>query len=236
MNEQNESIDYSQPVAYDTNGQPLYAHPPVSENIHNDNRAETVIVSDADRLKHMKSEKVFPELNLSEGDYVITSVKRHPIGMLASISVGVLLISLAFVALFNYDIVFKMLQVASPVINQSAVFWTVILFTVFVMTAEYIIYYIYSSNRFFLTNDSIVQQIQTGLFANSEHIINLGNIKDTSYSQSGIIQQLFDYGLIRLSTEGDETEYKFTYVVNPKYYVEILDNAIENYKNCQKPC
>ncbi len=236
MDETEKPTDYSQPVAYDTNGQPLYAHPPAPENLHNDNRPEKVVVSDADKIKHMKSEKVFPELNLSEGDYVITSVRRHPIGMLAPITVGVLLASLAFAALFNYDIVLRIFQVASPVIDQSAIFWTVILFTVFVMMAEYVIYYVYASNKFFLTNDSIVQQVQTGLFSNSEHIINLGNIKDTSYSQTGIIQQLFNYGVIRLSTEGDETEYKFTYVVGPKGYVEIIDNAIENYKNCQRDC
>lgn len=233
MDEIEEPVDYSQPVAYDTNGQPLYAHPPAAGDMSN--RKDSNIVNDADRLKHMKSERVFPELNLSDGDYVITSVRRHPIGMLSPVAVGVLLISLAFAALFNYDIVLKIFQVTSPVIDQSAIFWTVILFTVFVMMAEYVIYYIYSSNKFFLTSDSIVQQIQTGLFSNSEHIINLGNIKDTSYSQSGIIQQLFNYGLIKLSTEGDETEYKFTYVVNPKDCVATLDNAIENYKNCHQP-
>jgi intein/homing endonuclease len=236
MDEIKKPIDYSQPVAYDTNGRPLYAHPPVAENLHNDNRPEGVVISDADRIKHMKSEQVFPELNLSEGDYVIASVRRHLIGILAPISVGVLLISLAFIALFNYDIVIKIFKITTPIIGQSSIFWIVTLFTVFVIIAEYIIYYVYSSNRFFLTNDSIVQQVQTGLFSNSEHIINLGNIKDTSYSQAGIIQQLFDYGIIRLSTEGDETEYKFTYVIKPKEYVEIIDNAIENYKNCQRDC
>ncbi|MEI6237848.1 MAG: PH domain-containing protein [Candidatus Saccharibacteria bacterium] len=236
MDESDKPVDYSQPVAYDTNGQPLYSHPPVAENLHNDNRPEKVVVSDADKIKHMKSEKVFPEVNLSEGDYVITSVRRHPIGILNPVAVGVFLISLAFIALFNYDIVLKIFQVTSPAVDQSAIFWTVILFTVFVMMAEYVIYYVYASNKFFLTNDSIVQQVQTSLFSNSAHIINLGNIKDTSYSQTGIMQQLLNYGVIKLSTEGDETEYKFTYVANPKEYVEIIDNAIENYKNCQRDC
>ncbi len=236
MKDNVDPIDYSQPVAYDVDGQPLYAHPSVSENLHNDNRPDNIVISDADKIKHMKSEKVFPELNLSEGDYVITSVRRHSIGILAPISVGVLLVFLAFVALFNYDLIAKSFQTISPVVDQSLIIGLVTIFTVLIILSEYIVYFIYSSNKFFLTNDSIVQQVQTGIFSNSEHIINLGNIKDTSYSQTGIIQQLFNYGLIRLSTEGDETEYKFTYVVNPKEYVEIIDNAIEEYKNCQRDC
>jgi hypothetical protein len=34
-----------------------------------------------------------------------------------------------------------------------------------------------------------------------------------------------------LSTEGDETTYRFNYVTNPKYYIAILNNAVEAFKN-----
>ena len=120
--------------------------------------------------------------------------------------------------------------------EHTAAIWPVIIFTIFVILSEYIVYFVYTNNRFFLTNDSIIQQTQTGMFSNSEHIISLGNVEDASYSQNGIIEQLFNYGSIRLSTEGDETTYRFTYVSNPKECISTLDSAIEDYKNCRRPC
>jgi hypothetical protein len=229
MDEKDKPVDYSKPVAYDTNGRPLYAHPPIESS-------SAVITSDEVKLKHIKSEKVFPDLKLGEGDYVITSIRRHPIGMLAPLAVGVMVTAVIFLALFNYDSFLTSFQMIGLKIDQSIVFWLALLFIFLILIAEYIVYFVYSNNKFFLTNDSIIQQVQTGIFSNSEHIINLGNIKDTSYSQNGIIQQLFNYGIIRLSTEGDDTEYKFTFVVSPKDCVITLDNAIENYKNCRRPC
>jgi hypothetical protein len=240
MSEKEEPIDYSKPVAYDINGRPLYAHPPITEEKQSNHKTKTESdqseISDATRLKHMKSLKVFPDLKLSEGDYVISSIRRHPIGLLVPFSIGVMFIALAFVAMFNYDLIVSMFQITGPMANNATIFWPVMIFTILVLLGEYIVYFVYSNNRFFLTNDSIIQQIQTGIFANSEHIISLGNVEDASYSQNGIIEQLFNYGSIRLSTEGDETTYKFTYVANPKECIITLDSAIENYKNCRKPC
>lgn len=244
MSEKDEPIDYSKPVAYDINGRPLYANPPVVEDdqtIRKSNHKARVEsdqpeISDATRLKHMKSLKVFPDLKLSEGDYVISSIRRHPIGLFMPFSIGVIFIALAFAALFNYDLIVSTLQITGPMASGSAILWPVIIFTAFVLLSEYIVYFVYSNNRFFLTNDSIIQQVQTGIFANSEHIISLGNVEDASYSQNGIIEQLFNYGSIRLSTEGDETTYRFTYVANPKECITTLDSAIEDYKNCRRPC
>ena len=230
--------DYSRPVAYDTNGQPLYAHPPVIDDEESNKKDVTCdnnpkIVSDSARIKHIQSQKVFPGLNLSEGDYVISSVRRHPIGLLAPFAVGTLAIAIVLIGLFNYDIVVNLFQITGSMASQSTIFWPVIIFIIFVLACEYMAYYIYSSNRFFLTNESIIQQIQTGLFSKSEHIISLGNIEDASYTQNGLIQQLLDYGPIRLSTVGDETTYGFEYAVNPKDVVLMLSGALEEYKNCQ---
>ena len=61
--------------------------------------------------------------------------------------------------------------------------------------------------------------------------MSLLNIEDTSFSQAGPIQYLFGYGSIRLSTEGDETTYRFDYVVNPKEQVAKINNAVEAFKD-----
>ena len=61
--------------------------------------------------------------------------------------------------------------------------------------------------------------------------MSLGSVEDVSFRQTGVLQTMFNYGTIRLSTEGEETTYRFHYVSNPKHQVAILNNAVESFKN-----
>jgi hypothetical protein len=89
---------------------------------------------------------------------------------------------------------------------------------------------VYLANKFFLTNESVIQEVQLSLFSRHEQTVSLGNIEDASFRQSGMLQSILDYGSIRLSTEGDETTYRFNYVSNPKKQIALLNNAVEAFK------
>jgi hypothetical protein len=241
-------IDYDRPVAYDAEGRPLYAHPHTEQVANNTNNSsqnnnnlhpadrQRATVSDATRLKHDRSKKIFPDLDLNEGDYVISAVRRHPIGLLMPSILGVVLISFAFLLLFNYDLIAKALQLSGDMTSPYTILLPVIIFVILVVLGEYVAYYVYTNNRFFLTNESVIQEIQNGLFSRTEQIVSLGNIEDASYTQSGITQQVLNYGSIRLSTEGEETTYRFSYVSNPKEHIAVINNAIENFKSFRPNC
>lgn len=243
MEDNASNSDYNHPVAYDANGQPLYAHPAASTSSNPQaNGAQVVhmsrpidpqkpVISDAIKLKHDESKRLYPHLNLSAGEYVISAVKRHPIGLIIPIVVGALLVSFALIVLLNYDFLAQFFRINDQIISYSAVVPLMITFITFIIVATYITYFIYTSNRFFLTNESVIQEIQTGLFSKLEQTVSLSNIEDASFTQIGIMQQIFNYGSIRLSTEGDETTYRFSYVENPKGHIAILNNAIEAFQN-----
>jgi uncharacterized membrane protein YdbT with pleckstrin-like domain len=231
-----ETADYDHPVAYDAEGNPLYSRPqaPAQQVVHMSRPIEPVKqqVSPAAKSRHDKSQILFPNINLSEGEYVITAVRRHPIGLILPVSIGVTMMTLALSALFNYDIfsqIFSLNEANS--VDQSTATLPLILLTVLIGLGTYVAYYVYTNNRFYLTNESVIQEIQTTLFARNEQTVSLANIEDASYYQKGIFQQLLNYGSIRLSTEGDETTYHFTYVANPKRHVAILNDAVEAFKN-----
>ena len=69
------------------------------------------------------------------------------------------------------------------------------------------------------------------LFSKKEQTISLLNIEDASFRQSGLLQTFLNYGSLRLSTQGDETTYRFNYVADPGRQVALLNNAIEAFKN-----
>lgn len=176
-----------------------------------------------------ESKRKYPKLNLSYGEYVISDVKRHPIGLLGvwlicGLSLLGIIGLLALIASNNKDMTGGNLPLAPLGIGAA-------LLCILIVIGGYIATYVYKANTFYLTNESVIQNIQMSLFANREQTVSLGNVEDASYLKRGIIQTIFDFGMIRLSTQGDETTYRFTYASHPAQQVAKLNNAVEAFKN-----
>ncbi len=232
----NPEQEKEKPVAYDTNGRPLYYHPPQTKEPEEAVQKVQVVkspnsfpieISEEILRKHTISKKKYPNLNLSEGEFVISAVKRHPLGII-SIWVSVIVVSIIIMLV---PLAFQPGAIALN--NQGVLFGSIILVTllIFVFLIGAVATMVYQANKFFLTNESVIQHIQTTLFSQNDQIVSLANIEDTSYRQTGVLQMLFGYGSIRLSTQGDETTYRFNWVTNPKKQIDLLNNAVEAFKN-----
>lgn len=239
-NQPEQPRDYSQPVAYDKDGNPLYAHPPqqpvttapaVPQLVQLTRAAEPQMphISDEAMRRHKESVRKHPTLNLSEGEYIINEVRRHPIGLVSIVGGAGFLILLVLAGIAAYPAIAAQSMILLPPFTSFLM--PALLFIVLIVLGGYIGATVYLNNKFFLTNESVIQEIQTSLFSHHEQTVSLANIEDASYRQSGMVQSMFNYGSIRLSTEGDETTYRFQFVSNPKKQIAILNNAVENFKN-----
>ena len=238
--------DPPRPVAYDVDGNPLYAEPPTAPRAsstlydvsgkegaphYHAPRPEANLprMSSEVRRRHDESVMAFPNLNLSEQEYIISVVRRHPIGMLPAIVMSTLMTSIVLALMFNYDYIFDLLHLPASA-SGSFMLLCMALILAFVL-GGYVSVWVYMRNMFYLTNESVIQEIQTSIFSHTEQTVSLMNIEDASYNQRGVLQAMFNYGSIRLSTEGDETTYRFSFVANPKQEIATLNNAVEDFKN-----
>lgn len=234
------ATDPTKPVAYDQYGRPLYAHPPTGipqqpQVVHMSRPVEPASphISDEVKEKHLASQRKYPHLNLSDGEYVISAVKRHPIGIVSIwtvVAISLLIVFVAFPALIaNQGVLGVGFQLSSQAVASAG--FVLLLLAILFMLGGLIATVVYNGNRFYLTNESVMQHIQSSLFSKSEQTVSLANIEDASYRQHGIIQTLLGYGSLRLSTEGDETTYRFNFVASPQKQITLLNDAIEAFKN-----
>lgn len=196
---------------------------------------DTPDIPEEARQRHEESERLYPELNLSPGEFVISAIRRHLIGLISIWAVSGLLIfvSLAMIVAIatNTSTFLEPFGIASNGISSvMLISIPFLLLCILALVGGYIAAYVYKRNKFFLTNESVIQFLQISLFSHKEQTVNLADIEDASYRKHGIIQHIFNYGNIRLSTEGDETTYRFTYVKNPKHQIALLNNAVEAFK------
>lgn len=244
-----QQTDYSQPVAYDANGRPLYAHPPADvpttpppvtfeasqpqpqQHVPQPTPVvdpEPVAASDEVLARHLKSRSTYPTLNLSEGEHVIKEIRRHPIGLVPIIGAASLVFVAGLVLLLLYPMIEKS---AAPGAFPpfSSIVLPVAMVIIFIALIAYAAATIYNANRFFLTNESVIEEIQNSLFARKEKTVGLHSIEEVTFRQDNIFQNMFDYGTVLMTIEG-HTIYTFQYVGNPKALVDLLVNTIEDSK------
>lgn len=215
---------------YDPQIRAQYANEPKVVHAVRQPDAVNLSVSDDNARRHDESVKRYPHLNLSEGEFVVIDVKRHPVGLL----LPVIATALTILALVAVLIVYPsdLNSAGGPALpTYEQIIIPTMLFMLLVGIGGSIAVWVYLQNQFYMTNESVIQEIQHSLFSRHEQTVSLGSIEDASFKQSGIFQMMFDYGTVRLSTEGEETTYRFTYVANPRNHVAILNNAIEAFKN-----
>ena len=207
-----------------------YANEPQVVHVAREIDPKPFTISDELKKKHEKSVQQYPNLNLSEGEYVILDIKRHPIGMLIPAIVSIFLVVIIMIFVLFYPSIAR--DSILPIMpSVTDIFGVAMLLIGLVVLGGAVALWIYLQNQFFMTNESVIQEIQESLFSRREQTVSLGSIEDASFRQSGIIQTIFNYGTIRLSTEGEETTYRFHFVANPREQIAIINNAIEDFKN-----
>ena len=159
------------------------------------------------KIRHDRSVKDFPQLKLEDDEYVEFAFKRARVCLMAILGgvifgLGAILI-VFLVASFG----------VSPTDALGQRFMGIILLALMlaILLIGVIALMVYRGNKMFITNKHVIQFVMQSPMANSVNIIDLQSVEDASYRQEGILQKMFGYGTLRLSTIGDETTYTFPY-------------------------
>jgi hypothetical protein len=218
------------PDAYDAEGRPLFYHPPTPEQPGaGSTPVKSHLNKDLVKLRHDRSVQDFPGLDLDHNEFVEVFVKRHPIGKIA-IWISEVVLGVALAALLVI-----LLSEDGPTIttNEDSTFYMMVSFAavfVLLILSGWIGVVIYKSNELIVTNKRVVQRITTSLFDKTLQTIDLASVEDVSYKQTGIIQTVFGYGTIRLSTIGDESTYQFTFVDDPSSQTDDIRKIVQSTK------
>ena len=177
------------------------------------------------KARHDRSVKKYPEITVDEDEYVVLSMRRHSLGYLLNIIfssiIAVFLISAWIIICFMPN----PLPIPANFKPQLSIIFGSI--TLLLILLTYVNYVVYRANRIVITNERAIQWISTTIMSQKKQVINLESIEDISYSRDGILQHLFNYGTVKLSTVGDESTYTFAFSPNPDKKAEFLSDVVE---------
>ena len=187
------------------------------------------------KIKHARSAKEYPGVDLEPDEHVVLHIKRAHIGIvLIWVVVGIIIltISIALIMIsnnFNADNSYLNLNEAAMEYLRIAIFAVYAI----VLVGGFVAHNIYVSNEMYITNHRAIQKSRTSLFANSTNIIKLSRVEDVSYRQYTLADHIFQIGTLRMSTVGDETTYTFKYLGTPSDEVKIISHLVYENKHGQ---
>lgn len=187
-------------------------------------------------IRHARSNKDFPFLNLEEGEYVELVIGRSKISIIIVWFLVVVALLLITLSSLTFPILFPEGSFITLTGNTKDIF-SFILVVLFALTIiiGLIITKVHFGNKLYVTNTRAIHVSTLGLFNNSTNVIELSRIEDVSFKQEGLIQKIFGYGTIRMSTVGDETTYTFPFVDTPTDEVQTISHLVHIIRNKKYP-
>ena len=189
------------------------------------------------KIKHARSAKEYPGVDLEPDEHVVLHIKRAHIGIvLIWVIVGIIILTIS-IALIMISNNFKADNTYLNLNEAAMEYLRIAIFAVYaiVLVGGFVAHNIYVSNEMYITNHRAIQKSRTSLFANSTNIIKLSRVEDVSYRQYNLADHIFQIGTLRMSTVGDETTYTFKYLGTPSDEVKIISHLVYENKHGQPP-
>lgn len=159
------------------------------------------------KIRHERSKKDFPGLRLEDDEYVEFAFRRARVCLTMIIfgtGIGLIIVLLAFLLVLMGQSMIDDMGRNFLYIMLTALLAAAILIGVIALR-------VYNGNKLFITNKHVIQMSMASPVVHSVNIIDLVSVEDASFRQENLLQNMFHYGTLRLSTVGDETTYTFKY-------------------------
>jgi hypothetical protein len=235
-----------QPDAYDPQGRPLYyldeslapqhtpktpvvvpVHQPVAPT--NTPRAKQQPSSEhkltpAEQADHARSVHDYPDLDLSDDEYVVIDVERHGIAYFY-----IWFVAVSVAAIFMVGPYFiASLETSMFKINSGMLLLAGFAAAALALLCGAIAQWVLKQNYLIVSNQRVFVRYQGTPFAHRTQVIEMENIEDISHSQHTILQMVFGYGTIRLSTVGEENTYMFPYARDPAAQMKVINRVVQD--------
>jgi hypothetical protein len=165
-------------------------------------------------------------LQIDKDEQIRVTVSRSKVGLIPIVTVATatLLASLVFILVIGFY-----RESVGDVVPVSVAISLLLIVTLLIEIFSYIGYVVYIRNQLTVTDDSIIQHLQRGLFHKHISQLNIGNIEDVTVNQSGILAHMFDYGTITIETAGEQSNFTFPYAKDPYNAAKVIIECHERF-------
>lgn len=165
--------------------------------------------------------------SIGKGEHEICMIHRHPVGLILLYFQFILATFLGF-GLIGY--LLKQFFSGETLTRYSIALSLVSIFILaLIALLLLLVTFIYGQNKIILSDLNVTQISQRGIFNRQVSELSLANVEDVTSEQKGIFPTIFNYGVLRIETAGEQNNFHFIYCPKPSYYGKIVLDARDSF-------
>lgn len=88
---------------------------------------------------------------------------------------------------------------------------------------------IYLQSKLIVTDQNVTQILQRGLFSRKISQLSLNDVEDVTADQHGLFSTAFNFGILKIETAGEQSNFHFSYCPRPSHYAKLILEARERF-------
>ncbi|CAN5421025.1 hypothetical protein BH10PAT3_BH10PAT3_0960 [soil metagenome] len=177
----------------------------------------------------------YPEVADDNKEQLLADVRRHWLGRFTILFTGAFVtLLLVMFAVFAPSLLRSLgYSVTSGLIAVLSLVF--LLVGALIAVGTFITLWVYNQSRMLITDQNVIELKQMSLFSHKVSHLNMINVEDVTVTKRGILQIIFDYGMMSIETAGEKENFAFPNTPNPDDYRRIVischEKAIERIGN-----
>lgn len=165
--------------------------------------------------------------HVDDDETLLAKIHRHPFGIfLLYAQVGFGLVAAAGLLIYILPGIIDREENPEVYGFIGLGFLVIAAFLVMIMIVSTILY---RQSQLIVTDKTITQVIQEGLFNRKLSQLGVANIEDVTANKRGFFQTMINYGVLTIETAGEQQNFYFYYCPNPNYYAKLILEAREDF-------
>jgi len=156
---------------------------------------------------------------LKPGEQMLFTVRRHLIGIVAIyLQILAAVLAILVIGYVAAPTLFDSLSADSYRLLLAGIILILALLIFILLIATYV----YRLSMLIVTDQSLIQVIQSGLFARRVSRFTMEDVEDVTAEQKGIFATIFNYGTLTVQTAGTQDNFMFSYCPDPNTYAHRI--------------
>jgi hypothetical protein len=169
----------------------------------------------------------YPEIADDDHEQLLADVRRHWLGRFAIIFSGAFLLTALLVFWVFIPSMARGIGYDLTTELKAIIAFIFVLVGALIAFGTFISLWVYNRSRMLITDQNVIELKQMSLFSHKVSHLNMINVEDVTVIKRGILQTLFDYGMMSIETAGEKENFAFPNTPEPDVYRRIVINAHE---------
>jgi uncharacterized membrane protein YdbT with pleckstrin-like domain len=151
----------------------------------------------------------------------LAEIRRHPFGIIIVYIQAI--IGMAVATALSFLLIPSFFDDGDQATTVATLILVII--SIFIGLIILVATFVYRQSRIVVTDKNVTQVLQIGLFSRKVSQLDIRDVEDVTAIRDGFFQSVFNFGVLKIETAGEQMNFIFDYCPRPDYFAKLVLEA-----------